>query len=191
MNRVYLSADQLLADSYRLALDIVDSGFRPQLLIGIWRGGAPVAIAVHEMLCYLGFGCDHMPVRTSSYDGIGQRNREVKAFGMDCLPPLADCGRILLVDDVFDTGCSLQHIVDELHKRHGNQSVDIRIATPWYKPDNNLTPLTPDFYLQQTADWLVFPHELDGLAADEAIANKPALAPLAGRLRAALAAAGK
>ena len=50
---------------------------------------------------------------------------------------------------------------------------DIRVATPWYKPHNNTTDRVPDYFLHETDDWLVFPHELDGLSEDEIFANKP------------------
>ncbi len=52
---------------------------------------------------------------------------------------------------------------------------DIRIATPYFKPANNQTLLIPDFYLHQTSDWLVFPHELAGLKAREILEHKPGI----------------
>jgi hypothetical protein len=50
----YLSANELLADSFRLGNIILDSDFRPTHIVGIWRGGAPVGIAVQELLEYHG-----------------------------------------------------------------------------------------------------------------------------------------
>ena len=64
--KLYLSADRLLKDSYRLGNLVIDAGFRPTHLVGIWRGGAPVGIAVQELLSYHGIECDHIAVRTSS-----------------------------------------------------------------------------------------------------------------------------
>ena len=49
---------------------------------------------------------------------------------------------------------------------------EIRIACPWYKPARNTTTLRPDYYLHETEDWLVFPHELVGLKAAEIAAGK-------------------
>ena len=48
----------------------------------------------------------------------------------------------------------------------------MKIATLYYKPDNNLTLMEPDYYLYETSKWLVFPHELVGLSLDEIIKNK-------------------
>ena len=44
-DKLYLTADRLLKDSYQLANMVIDAGFRPTHLVGIWRGGAPVGIA--------------------------------------------------------------------------------------------------------------------------------------------------
>ena len=63
----------------------------------------------------------------------------------------------------FDTACK-------------KNTPEIRIATPYYKPANNKTERVPDYYVHETDDWLVFPHELDGLTTDEIRSNKPELA---------------
>ena len=53
-----------------------------------------------------------------------------------------------------------------------NTPTDIRIACPWYKPDNTKVNFIPNYYLHQSSDWLVFPHELSGLTPDEIITSK-------------------
>ncbi len=65
--KIFISADSLLRDSIELGLQVVRSGFRPTFLVGIWRGGAPIGIAVQEILEYNGVECDHVSIRTSSY----------------------------------------------------------------------------------------------------------------------------
>ncbi|MGQ3180018.1 MAG: hypoxanthine phosphoribosyltransferase, partial [Blastomonas fulva] len=45
-DKLYISANSLLEDSYRLAMQVIDSGYQPTHIVGIWRGGAPVGIAV-------------------------------------------------------------------------------------------------------------------------------------------------
>ena len=67
-------------------------------------------------------------------------------------------------------------VIDTLRiKARRNTPNDIRIATPWFKPANNQTDLEPDYYLHKSDDWLVFPHELNGLTREEVEANKPRL----------------
>ena len=42
-----------------------------------------------------------------------------------------------------------------------------------YKPDSNRTNLSPDFYIRETDKWLMFPHEAEGMSAEEIRADKP------------------
>ena len=48
--KIYLTAQDLLIDSFELGIRIFKSGFRPSFIVGIWRGGTPVGIAVQEIL---------------------------------------------------------------------------------------------------------------------------------------------
>jgi hypoxanthine phosphoribosyltransferase len=69
LDKIFISANSLLRDSIELGLQVVRSGFRPTFLVGIWRGGAPIGIAVQEILEYNDIECDHVSIRTSSYTG--------------------------------------------------------------------------------------------------------------------------
>lgn len=180
MLKQYISAEQLLRDSCELGLRIAQSGFRPTLIAGVWRGGTPVAIAVQEVMEFLGLGCDHIAIRTSSYSGMEQRAR-VMVHGLDYLHRLQPEDRLLLVDDVHDTGLSMDQVLKELDAHFGTRSPAIRIAMPYFKPSHNRTGRIPDFYLHTTDDWLVFPHELQGLS-DTEIMRKHGLQDLAPRL---------
>ena len=66
MNKHYISPQQLLEDAFRLAWQVYDSGFRPTYIVGVWRGGTPVGIAVQELMQLLGVTADHCAVKTSS-----------------------------------------------------------------------------------------------------------------------------
>lgn len=74
MEKHSISAQQLLEDSFKLAWKIYQSGYRPNYIVGVWRGGAPIGIAVQEFLDVLGIESDHIAIRTSSYTGIGHAN---------------------------------------------------------------------------------------------------------------------
>ena len=54
---------------------------------------------------------------------------------------------------------------------------NIRVATPYFKPKSNKTDRVPEYYIYESDQWLVFPHELQGLSIDEIRANKPELEP--------------
>lgn len=179
MRKFFISPQQLLEDSFRLAWQVFESGFRPDHVVGIWRGGAPVGIAVHELLDLLGVHCDHSAIRTASYAGIGERDDQIRVEGLEILASrLHAVQGLLLVDDVHDSGLSIERVVEELHRLCGKHSPEIRIATPYFKPGSNRTGRTPDFYLYETTDWLVFPHELRGLSVEELRTHKPELAAI-------------
>lgn len=176
----YITAHELLLDSFRMGLEIFKDGFRPDFIVGVWRGGTPVGIAVQEIMDIQGVDSDHIAIRTSSYTGIGTRNKEVRVHGLGYLIRNVNWDdSLLIVDDVFDTGLSVKAILDTLDlKARRNKPKQIRIATPWYKPANNQTDLIPDYYVHQTDRWLIFPHELDGLTRDEMLDNKSGLREL-------------
>jgi hypothetical protein len=176
MKKTVLTAHDLLADSFRLGVKILESGFEPTLIIAIWRGGTPVGMAVQEILAYCGVDADHIAIRTSSYTGVDQRSA-VAVHGLDyIIKKICYDDRVLIVDDVFDTGNTFAAVLRELSQRaRGNTPGDMRIAAPWYKPSRNETDLVPDYYLHETTEWLVFPHELDALSQDEMKIARPEL----------------
>jgi hypoxanthine phosphoribosyltransferase len=171
----YITAQQLLEDSFQLGLQILESGFRPSFIVGVWRGGAPVGIAVQEFLDYFGLETDHISVRTSYYTGIDQRRGDVRVHGLNYLVKQVDSkDALLIVDDVYDTGLSVQAIINHLQERcRRNTPENIRTATAYFKPNNNRTKRIPDFYVHKVDQWLVFPHELHGLTCEEIEKNKP------------------
>ena len=65
MTKVFVAADDLLQDSFQLAAEIANAGFEPDFLVGLWRGGSAVGIAVQEGLDYFGVKTDHIAIRTS------------------------------------------------------------------------------------------------------------------------------
>ncbi|MFZ5654345.1 MAG: phosphoribosyltransferase [Pseudomonadota bacterium] len=177
MAKEFIDAETLLAESFRLAARIHASGYRPDLLLGVWRGGAPIAIAVHEYLQFRGHGCEHLPVRVSSYTGIGVQSERIDIHGLPwLLEQVAACRRLLIVDDVLDTGRSLAALLAALAAAPGER--ELRTACPWYKPGRNRCGRIPDYYLHETDNWLVFPHELAGLDDTELRAGKGRLADL-------------
>jgi hypothetical protein len=175
VEKIFISADSLLRDSMELAMNVLRSGFKPTFLVAIWRGGAPIGITVQEVLEYHGVIVDHIPIRTSSYVGIDQQAKSVRVHALDYLVSrLEEHDRLLLIDDVFDSGRSLEAVMTELRQRcRRNLPGTIRIATVYYKPTRNRTALTPDYYVRSTDTWLVFPHEIQGLSREEILAHKP------------------
>ena len=73
MDKKVLSAEELLEDSFKLGLRVLESGFKPTMIIAIWRGGTPVGMALQEIMAYCGVESDHIAIRTSSYVDVDQR----------------------------------------------------------------------------------------------------------------------
>ena len=190
VDKIFVTEEELLLDAYRLGVRVFTSGFRPSFIVGLWRGGSSVGIAVQECLQYLGVATDHISLRTS-YRGMQRYHRmveqpssEIRVHGTQYLLESlnADDG-LLIVDDVYSTGLNVQAVIDRLKRRtRRNMPHDVRIAVPWYKPARNRTGRVPDFHLHETDRWLVLPYELNGLSLEEIRANKPFLAPLLARL---------
>ncbi len=174
MEKRYITAQELLEDSFRVAAKVYEDGFRPQFIVGIWRGGAPIGIAVQEYFDFKKVETDHIAVRTSSYYGINQQSKEIKVHGLHYIIENANADDgLLIVDDVFDSGRSIEALITQLKKlTRNNMPKDVRIACPWYKPQNSKVDLVPDYYVHESAEWLVFPHELSGLTPDEIATGK-------------------
>ena len=177
-DKQYLCAEQLLTDSFRLAKSVLDSGFEPTMIIAIWRGGVPIGIAVQEFFAFSGVETDHIAIRTSSYDaGIDQRLGGVRVHGLNYLIKHVRAeDRLLIVDDVFDTGRTVDAVINRLTElARLNTPADIRVAVPYYKPRRREVERQPDYYLEETDAWLMYPHSLEGLSLDEIREHRPAL----------------
>lgn len=174
----FLTAQGLLNDAFALAAKVLESGFRPTFMIAVWRGGAPIGIAVQEFLAYHGVETDNIAIRTSSYAAaIDQQAKQVNVHGLNYLMKnIQHHDSLLIVDDVFDTGRSIEAIIDELQRRTRlNMPHDVRVAVPYYKPSRNQTERVPDYFIHETEAWLKYPHSLEGLSNDEIAKGRPEL----------------
>lgn len=166
--KIFISARQLNLASVRLAHRIWDAGFRPDFLIGIWRGGTPPGIIVHEFLRMKGLDPYHTTIKTQSYRGMQRGDRGVEIKGLEHVIDAVEADQqLLLIDDVFDTGHTIAAVLDEIRRRARRNAPECRAATVYYKPLRNETEIRPDYWVVETDDWIVFPHELEGLTDEE------------------------
>ena len=190
MRKRFIEEQELLEDAYRLAGQIYASGFRPDFIVGVWRGGSTVGIYVQECLQYLGVETDHIAVRTSyrgrdDYFRQLQQGSEMRAHGLQYLfENLNADDSLLIVDDVYSTGRNVRAIVDRLRQKNKrNMSGDVRIAAPYYRCAMDYDDSPPDYFLQQTEDWLVLPYELTGISRVEMAEHKSWILPLLDELK--------
>jgi hypoxanthine phosphoribosyltransferase len=124
------------------------SGFKPDIIVGIARGGWVPARVQSDLLEIPDFAV----VRVEFYLGVAEtRNEPVMTQGVS---EVVAGKKVLVVDDVADTGKSLQ-LVKEHIRQQG--AVELRIATVYRKP---FSIITPDYYEKETRRWVVFPWEI-------------------------------
>ncbi len=139
-NQIY---DMLLAQAQKIQGD----GYKPDIIVGIARGGLVPSRILADLLETRGFAI----ITIEYYVGIGQKNKEPVL--KQCLHTQLPDKKVLLVDDVSDGGRSLQ-----LAKKHLQEqgAKEIRIATVYCKPG---TITLPDYFEKETSHWIVFPWE--------------------------------
>ena len=126
---------------------ILQSGFKPDIAVGITKGGWIPARVLSDLL--------EIPELASLgvefYLGVAETRDEPVLTQR--VSAVVSGKKVLLVDDVADTGKSLQ-----LAKEHVLQqgAAEVRIATLYYKP---LSVTKPDYYEKETRRWVVFPWE--------------------------------
>ena len=185
----FLSEQEVIDQSFQLGANIYASGFRPSVIVGLWRGGSAVGIYVQECLQTLGVASDHIAIRTS-YQGAPDYARQLHSAAPDIqvhgtqylLDTLGAEDNLLIVDDVFATGRNTLAVLDHLRSRlRKNFPEAVRIACLYEKPSQSKVSLRPDFVINQRDDWLVLPYELQGLSLEEIKRHKPFVAELAER----------
>jgi len=181
MNERFIAANDLLRDSFQLAANIYEDGFEPDFLVGLWRGGSAVGIAVQEGLDYFGVPTDHIALRTSysgapRYAQMVSKADSIRVHGMKYLhEKLCAHHSLLIVDDVYSTGSSVDEVIKQLSaKTRRNLPHDIRTAAVWHRPTER-TVRPPDYFVRETGDWLVLPYELTGLKVSEIREHKQGL----------------
>ncbi len=133
---------------FRLYEDIHNSDFVPDVIIGIARGGWVPARILSDMF----FMNQTANVKVDLYRGIFARNEGPKVS--QSIPEDRDWKYPLVVDDVSDSGESMIAALNHLRRRGLS---NMKTACLHMKPG---TDLIPDFYVEETTSWIVYPWEL-------------------------------
>lgn len=127
---------------------ILTNGFQPDIIIGIARGGWIPARLLSDLL-----GVNNISsIKVEFYLDVEKTRK--KPVLIQKLPIRISNKKVLLVDDVADTGMSLQ-----LAKTYllSYKNIELRIATIYKKPKSRIEP---DYYEKITKNWIVFPWEI-------------------------------
>ncbi|WP_461864996.1 phosphoribosyltransferase [Thermococcus sp.] len=145
MDKVYLTWWQ--TDRAMFALADALRSYNPDVIVGIARGGLIPAVRLSHIL-----GDTELKViDVKFYKDINERMERPKI--VIPIHGSLEGKRVVIVDDVSDTGKTLEVVIDEV-KRLG--ASEIRIACLAVKP---WTKVMPDFYVFRTDKWIVFPWE--------------------------------
>ncbi len=156
--------------AHQLAHAVLQSGYRPTHLVALWRGGARIALYMHEYLMLAGLQVDCVAVRTSLY--VDQEaQREVRVHGEQYLVDVLQAEhRLLMVDDILESGRSLAALRDVLRAKLGARMPVYRVAAlltksekwQWGNPQADYSVRDVPEYC-----WVVFAHELENLSVGE------------------------
>lgn len=149
VTRAYVapSWDQVYQMLLGLAIRIKKSGFRPDFIIGVSRGGWAPGRILSDLL----ENTNTANLKIEFYTGLGKTAREpviTQPISEDIKQK-----QILIVDDVSDTGESLKVAQDHVLERGASEA---KTVTIYFKPH---TTFIPDFYATETSDWIIFPWE--------------------------------
>jgi hypoxanthine phosphoribosyltransferase len=132
----------------KLTQMIKKSGFKPDILLGVSRGGLiPVAILSDKL------GVESDVVGVKYYSGVKETKEKPKIT-----QPISynvSEKRVLIVDDVADLGSSLQLVKEYVQEKGARE---VRICTLHYKP---WSLVKPEYFVEQTEAWIIYPWEVN------------------------------
>jgi len=136
---------------YEMLIELADrlqrNGLEPDVIVGISRGGWVPARIMSDLL----ENPELANVKAEFYLGVAETKGE-PVITQPVSTSVKD-KRVLVMDDVADTGKSLRLVKTHLSKEG---ATDVKIATIYYKP---WSVLTPDYYRKKTSLWVIFPWE--------------------------------
>lgn len=145
---IYLSISEAFNLTLKLYDQIKKSGFHPDLIVGIARGGWIPARLLSDFFQNI----EITSIRIKFYRDIGERAAKPLITQPLTVDVRGKC--LLVVDDVADTGHSLVAAKKHIENFHPK---DLKIATLYVKPS---TIIIPDYFVEKTDKWIIFPWEI-------------------------------
>jgi hypoxanthine phosphoribosyltransferase len=151
INKQRIDAHAIETMCHNLHTQITKDAYEPDLIVGISRGGlVPLGYLSGEKMFNMR---NTLSVVVKSYEGDQQG--EISLLHPIHFEDLNKYKNILVVDDIVDSGQTIQFIIDTLKANLAHAS--IKVAVLYYKP--KVSQVKPDYYVQETEDWIVFPWE--------------------------------
>ncbi|NJK64166.1 MAG: phosphoribosyltransferase [Synechococcaceae cyanobacterium SM2_3_1] len=137
-----------------LAVQIYESNWEFNQIVCIAKGGLRIGDSLARL-----FDLPLAILAASSYSGPGNRNRGQLVFSRDLAMTTANLGsHVLLVDDLADSGMTLQKSLDWLKYHYGFYIEDLRTGVIWHKA---ASVIKPDYFVDYLPDnpWIHQPFE--------------------------------
>ena len=141
MKKLYYSPDNFLTDTKLLAKKVKE--FEPEILIPILRGGMTLTHYLAELLDLRDVRC----LSSIAYDDT----KKLDSVKILHLPTLPENKRVLIVDDICDSGDTLLKVLNTLKDK--NPTCNFKTATLFYK---KIALFTPDYTLHEAKEWIEF-----------------------------------
>ena len=132
-------------------LIVVKGQYVPDVIAGISRGGLVPARIISDLFLAQRKKVTLSIMQIGFYSGVAKTEKEPIIY--QDLPGHVHGKKILLIDDVADTGVSLEFALQYLNMK---KPAEIRVGTLYYKPWSRLKP---HFFVKETSAWIIFPHE--------------------------------
>jgi hypoxanthine phosphoribosyltransferase len=154
MSDLYVSWSDYYQKIEQLAVQIYQSGWEFNQIICLARGG----LRIGDILSRI-YQQPLAILATSSYSGAGKQERGSLTVSRHLTMTSENLGsRILLVDDLVDSGITFQETIPWLQQNTDFPIAEIRTAVLWYKA---CSVVKPDYYIDYLADnpWIHQPFE--------------------------------
>ena len=155
--KLIINFQEYLDTVEKLAIE-VNKKFKPTVLVGIMRGAAPIIDILSRI-----FKLPTAYIVIQSYSGKGLEDKQgdlIFARDISSIAQRKDFERVLLVDDLSDTGLTLNRSIDWLKNYEPIKEfmTEIKTACLWKKKSSKFTP---DFcpVLLKDDPWIVQPTE--------------------------------
>jgi len=145
----HLSWKETVFVTEKLARKIA-SDFLPDVVIAVSSGGLVPGKLLKEMLGVKSFAV----ISSRGYDGKVKRAKTVVEKNISGFIPKNVRQKVLVVDDIADSGETFVEVLKQLKKIDANGKWQVKTASLLLKPRS---VFTPDFYVLENTGWVVFP----------------------------------
>ena len=156
--------------SWVLAEQVIRSGYKPDIVLSLYRGGGKPAPAVVEALREIaGWEFDDFPIKARRYDNSHNGGSNVIMWGISALPTPPIGRRVLLLDDIYDEGKTLRTAKEDIRAHYKPLDLELRVGVNIFKTGNDPEGERPDFYGMEIPGsvWVIQTYEQESRWADD------------------------